>query len=726
MKKPFFVTFFALSFFAAFASPKIGEVKMHAGRPMFFIDNVPVLADIYALTHATGARWSWEEVPQRNIKQFYEIGFRIFQVDLWLQDIWYADRPDLDIDKARRQIRGVLDVAPKAAVIIRIHTNAPYWWNEANKNECTEFADGPVDETLKSGPPRNNEDFDVRRSLRASLASEKWRSESGARIAEFCERLSKTPEGDAVAGMHVAGGIYGEWHYWGFVNHDPDTGPAMTKYFRNWLRKKYGTDKALQKAWNNPNIAIDAATVPNVEERNAVQYGFFKDPKKERKVIDYFEAQQEVVAEDIEYFTGLVKNKWPRPLIVGVFYGYMHMTFNRQTTGGHLLVERILDCPTIDYLAAPQTYYKEARALGGSGHSRGIVESTLLHGKLWLDELDNGEQQKQAATDFVRYNTRFDPNYAPVLRRSALFPLMRGAGLWYYDFGIRESLGWWDDPRYLNAIREEKELFEKRKDIPYQSEADVLYVWSADNFYYLKPGRIPISSNVLDLSHEQALRSGTVGDHIYDFDLDKVNLDQYKAVVFMNNYVLTDRQKEFIRKKVARNNRTLIFNYLSGFTDGAELNLSFCEKLTGVKIESLKCTEPQRVYYENTEIRYAFNDIVDPAVSIVDPKAKPLAYLDGTKTVITAKREFPGYKVVFAALPINESNVFRDLFRDAGCHVYNESNDFTYCNTGLLMIHVKEGGKREIKLKNGKAIDLDLPDRSTTLMDAVTGKIILP
>lgn len=92
-----------------------------------------------------------------------------------------------------------------------------------------------------------------------------------------------------------------------------------------------------------------------------------------------------------------------RPLITGVFYGYLHMTCNRQSVGGHLLVERILDCPWIDYLAAPQTYYKFSRKLGGSGMPRGIVESAALHGKLWFDEMDNGELAGASAT--MRYVT---------------------------------------------------------------------------------------------------------------------------------------------------------------------------------------------------------------------------------------------------------------------------------------------------------------------------------
>lgn len=151
--------------------------------------------------------------------------------------------------------------------------------DEANRDQCTEYADGPIQEYYKPGPPHNNEDFSIMRSLRASLASQKWKQEAGEKLVEFCKKLSQTEEGDAIIGMHISGGIYGEWHYWGFVDHDPDTGKAMTAYFRNWLRNKYGTDKKLQQAWNSAQWTLETATVPGVEERTKTQFGQFKDPK---------------------------------------------------------------------------------------------------------------------------------------------------------------------------------------------------------------------------------------------------------------------------------------------------------------------------------------------------------------------------------------------------------------------------------------------------------------
>ena len=459
------------------------------GKPTLFVNDKPQVPLFYALTHAYGGRWSWEEVASRNLNNFAEAGVRLFQVDLYLEDIWLKGRDSLDMTKVRRQVRGVLDQCPDASVVIRLHVNAPFWWNEAHPDECTEYADGPIQTDLRSGAPYHNEQFDVDRPLWASMASERWKKQSGEKVVEFCQKLANTYEDQLVVGLHLSGGIYGEWHYWGFIDHDPDTGPAMTRYFRQWLRTKYKTDKALQMAWKTDQFTLATATVPGKADRLLTHDGAFKDPARDRRVIDYFTAQQQVMAEDIVYFCKLAKENWGRKLITGVFYGYLHMTFNRQTVGGHLFVEPILDSPYIDYLAAPQTYWGDSRKVGGSGNSRGLVESTLLHGKLWLDELDNGYLHKDHAPDPVHYQERYDSVFHAVQKRSTWLPLLRGAGLWYYDFGVQKGFGWWDNPRYLETVEQIKKLAEQRLLTPAQlTVANVLYVWSQATFYYANNG----------------------------------------------------------------------------------------------------------------------------------------------------------------------------------------------------------------------------------------------
>jgi len=416
-----------------------GTVKEYNNRPTIFINDQPASPQFYSLTHAYGARWSWEEVPSRNLKNFCMLGFRLFQVDLYFEDIWYKDNQKLDIDKAQRQVKGVLNVCPEAAIVIRIHINAPYWWNEKNRDECTEYADAPVDMRLY-GPPNDNENGDVEHPLRASLASLKWRKEASDKLVEFCQRLAVTEEGSSVIGLHISCGVYGEWHYGGFPEHDPDTGPAMISYFKNWLTKKYKTDTALQKAWNNRSISFQSVTVPGKIERDTTTNGVFRNPKLDQRVMDYYECQQYVVAEDIIHFSKLAKESWPRPLIIGVFYNYFFMTFSRQAAGGHLQHEMILNTPYIDYLSAPQSYWGGARKPGGSGQSRGLVESAILHKKLWLDEMD---QNSYKGGPFNAGFTTTREQDIGIIRRNLAQAITRGGSYWFYDFGPYRSSGWW-------------------------------------------------------------------------------------------------------------------------------------------------------------------------------------------------------------------------------------------------------------------------------------------
>jgi hypothetical protein len=723
--KKFFLIFLCFLFCKSFSQNlKWAEVKKFNGRPTIFINDKPETPAFYALTHAYGGRWSWEEVPSRNINNFCKIGIRLYQVDIWLEDIWKKNSKTLDINKAQKQIKGVLDQCPDANIIIRFHVNAPFWWNESHLDECTQFADGNIDTTLKAGPPFHNEEYDIKRALRASLASEKWKNESGQKLIEFCQLLQKTKEGNSVIGMHLAGGIYGEWHYWGFIDHDPDTGIAMTNYFRKWLKNKYKTSENLQRSWKTNEYTFENASVPNIEDRLKTQDGFFKDPKIEQRVIDYFTAQQEVVADDAEYFCKLVKTTWKRPIITGIFYGYLHMTFNRQTVGGHLFVKQILESKYIDYLSAPQTYWGESRSDGGSGNSRGLIESTLLHGKLWLDEIDNGYLHPKTDYDNIRYKARFDSTYANILKRCVSLPLMRGIGFWLYDFGLQVGFGWWDNPHYLKMIKEQKELFEKRLSVPYKSEADVLYVWSQDVFYYLKSTTLPITANVIDHSIEQALHSGTVGDHVYDFDLNLVNLDQYKAIVFMNVYKLTDIQRQYIQEKVAKNGRTLVWNYLTGYTNGEILDLKFVESLTKISLQKIDSSVIPIVKMNNGN-EYKFNGPIEPLFIVKEINCEPLAILKENSKIITVRKKMNDFTSVFCGVPMNGTNNFREIFRQAGCHIYNENNDFTYANSGLLMLHAKDTGDREITLKNGKKVKLVLKNSSTILLDSENGKIKL-
>jgi hypothetical protein len=57
--------------------------------------------------------------------------------------------------------------------------------------------------------------------------------------------------------------------------------------------------------------------------------------------------------------------------------------------------------------------------------------------------------------------------------------------------------------------------------------------------------------------------------------------------------------------------------------------------------------------------------------------------------------------------------------------VVNDHDDATSIGDGLLMVHTLAGGRRRLRLPGGPEVAIDLPPRSTTVLDAATGAVLL-
>ncbi|WP_092456000.1 alpha-amylase family protein [Thermoflavifilum thermophilum] len=542
------------------AQPLSAKVSMFQGKPAIWINGHPVYPMIYALPDVPGGRWTWYEIPRHTIQSFCEQGVRIFQVDVFFDHLWKKDGT-FSIDTLKRQIRGVLSVCPRAAIMLRFHVNAPKWWIAEHPLENTLYADIKPQPDYNWGMQRIIED-DVEAPTRFSLASETWKKEAGNKLKQMLHLLANTPEGNALIGIQIACGIYGEWHYWGFINHEPDTSMSMKRYFQNWLRNKYHDVENLRSAWHDPNIDFDLATVPGLYERKHTTAGIFRNPQLERKVIDYYEAQHDVVADDILYFCKIVKENWPRPIITGAFYGYFFAVFGREAAGGHLAVERVLSSPYIDFLAGPRTYYPNAEAAGDPYRSRSLILSCLLHHKLWLDEMDDQPHLLSWKDSVYMQSVR---EATATTLRNISFTLTKGMGFWFYDFGpsgfnggprlINHGVtGWWDDPYLMKLIGNFKKFADQQYQKSYHSDADVLLVFDTRTFYYIGSDKkqtflTHFADNWLPLA---VFRSGAVHDAIHIDDLPLLDLTPYKVVIFVNTFVLNDKQKQFIRDYVEK------------------------------------------------------------------------------------------------------------------------------------------------------------------------------
>lgn len=666
-------------------------------------------------------------MPQHNLRLFADLGFRLFQVDLFLEHVW--PEPDrFDMALARQQIRGVLEASPEAAVFLRLHVNAPRWWAKAHPDEWVAYADVPVHTEDEAGFHRIIE-YDNGPVSRVSLASRSWLQETSEKVAQFCRELAATDEGGALAGIHLACGVYGEWHYWGFFQNEPDTGAAMKKHFRQWLRRRYGNDRKLQEAWGDPQVTLENAEVPGYEARARTRAGVFRFPQAERPVIDYFRCQHELVAENILHFCRIVKENWPRPIVTGTFYGYFFPMFGREAAGGHLELVRILESPWVDYLSGPQCYFPFSLEPGGAFRSRSLLESCRVHGKLWLDEMD---QKPDLIWDPLIPGYRGSAELScSLLRRNLAATLTRGHGLWLYDFGVGfANAGWWDHPILAEEIGRLHELFASRLHEEYRSEADVLVVYDTEPFYYTAstPKSDPVSRALVDETTLAVYLSGVACDQIHLSSLPRLDLSRYRVVIFANTFVLQRAQREFLRNRVASEGRHALFFFAPGYCDGQCLDEAYVSEVTGIPVRQIGKQEAPEIavtYPEWTGERIRLETpCLEPAFAAVDPEVEILGtWRDGADAAFVRKVSEDGVRW-WCALPITSPALMRKLLREAGAHIYGEMGDVFYSGQGLVCVHSKEGGSRPVRLRSGRSVLVELPRGGTAVLDASSGRVL--
>ncbi|HEY5916963.1 MAG TPA: hypothetical protein VIU13_06155, partial [Chryseolinea sp.] len=698
---------------------------------------VPEYPMFYSLTDVPGGRWSWEEVPRYNLKSFCEIGVKLIQVDIAFDHIWREDGT-IVIDTVQKQLKGVLDVCPQAAIFIRFHVNPPKWWQKKFPEENTVYADTQPMPDIDWGIQRIIED-DEENPTRHSLASRKWLDESTQKLVDFLQKLNQLPEGKALAGIQVAGGVYGEWHYWGFIENEPDMSIHMQQYFRRWLSQKYKTNQSLQKAWGNKTITIETAEVPTLAQRKQTHEGVFRDPTLERNVIDYYEAQHDVIVDDIIHFCEVVKKNWPRPIVTGAFYGYFYAVFGREAAGGHLQLQRLLKSPHIDYLSAPGTYYPSAVEMGDPYRSRSLINSVTLHGKLWLDEMD--QQPPLVPLKDPAYQQSLEKSIAQV-RRNVLFTFSKGQGLWFYDFGSagfnggprlkdHGTWGWWDEPTLRRDIQALKVELDKRFKESSTHDADVLLVHDTKSFYYIGSSRehSGIAHRANNWLPAGIFKSGVVHDVIHLDDLDKVDLDSYKAVVFVNTFVMNADQRKLISKVVAKNNRHLIWVYAPAYCDEKKLNVSFIQEVTGMKLTKVTTDDPVSIRLDSaivktSPISMGKTTVTTPLFVVNDEDAAPFAWMNDSSIGLASKKLAQSTSW-FMTLPLDNTDLWRHIFTKAGAHLFTDKQAIIYSGHGTITVHTKDGGPIVLRLRNGKSVNLEMRSNSTWLIDSETGEVLL-
>ena len=388
---------------------------------------------------------------------------------------WYEPDGTYDWSRLDTLCDAILEENPDALLIPRLAVYAPGWWLKQHPNAKMEWI---------GRDPKQGSDVDW---LRESVASPEYRQEACKVLATVIQHL-EDKYGDHMLGYHPAGQNTDEWfmpNTWlrGYASYAADDLTA----WRGWLKQKYGTDQALQQAWDDAAVTLETAEIPGLELRGeAAKHPALNAPELGRRfvpIIDHNHYLQEQMTDTIRLLAKTVKETTHGRKLCLFFYGYV-FEFGSVSKGpaasAHYNLRALLECPDIDILSSPMSYFD--RQPGGAGSCMTAAESILQAGKLYVFEDDTRTYLGMGSTFPGGKDGADTPEQTRnLLLRNVGECIVRNIGSWWMDLG---ASGWFNDPTFWTVYDELKpvaEYFTKHPTL-YQPEVglflDEASVWN--------------------------------------------------------------------------------------------------------------------------------------------------------------------------------------------------------------------------------------------------------
>lgn len=350
-----------------------------------------------------------------------------------------------------------------------------------------------------------------------------------------------------------------------------------------WYDRSKGSDSAdRREAWRKYQLEKgkeDPVDIPPISVReHASHENLIRDPKIDGIAIDYWHFCNESIANTIIRFAKVVREIVGNKAEIGAFYGYI--IDNNALQCGHLAYEKVADCPDIDFLISPGTYFD--RMIGGGSGFLIPNGTAAVRRKKLFHECDQRTDTSNPYIDSYRHfhfqHWENEEETIAGIKREAALGIIKRTHLWWFDM--------WGDfyqgERVMKTLGKVRQLWNELTSCEAVDSSEVCLILDPDSQYYFaadfKGGSefnsIPrIRLSRLGASHE-----------IYSFnDIPKIkDFDKYKLVIFPSLLELTPEKREILDSYVFKNSRSVLWLYAPGIITDGSLDVRNCEKLTGI------------------------------------------------------------------------------------------------------------------------------------------------
>lgn len=583
---------------------------------------------------------------------------------------WDYLRPDgtYDWSVLDRRAKLLMEDDPKAFLMISIRF-VYQRWAESHPEEKIVYGGVPID-------PKSTDEW-AGAPTRPSSASKPFRAAVFRDLAALAEHVRQASWGERMILVRPCYGVATEWFSYGTVAH-PDRSRPMLRHFREFLRREYGSDAALQKAWKDPLATIGGVTIPTAEE--CVTGPMFIDVEKNRRTVDFNRAMADAMADLLIAVGNEIKRLLPGR-IVGVYYGYVLNGWPGNSA--NFLLDRVMASGAVDFFSDPPDYGDFVRHPGGDFGHKTIASTLRRYGKWAVLEDDT---RFHFMTNWTRpgwcmANSRED---RVIVRRNILNTFFDREGYQVCDpnAGRLHRRHSFDDPVVLAAQKETFTIINSIRELPSDSGADMAFVVNyRDKFFCdsqcyrdAKGTSNPNWRRWWNLNRALPYRFHRTGAAFDLMTVDDLLASgkRYAKLVFMNGYALTPGQREGLKRLTRWPETTSVWFLAPGsITDDGFSDESMSD-LTGLRLVGAGA---------------------DPAVRSVDPDARELPFAKGWEKSLAK-----GAKVVFLKDVPNAQEPVTALVDWIGEHRYASGDVYVRRHGDYLMLHVGKPGRYMLSL----------------------------
>ena len=666
----------------------VAEVKTVNGTPRLFIDGKEVPATLASINMN-----STEEGIQtalRTIDKASKAGVHLFNIAIDVAGVRYVS---MYVDKLYKLMKRVYDVDPEAKVILRFTVN--------NTPNYVNVSDAALAQ-INGGSIGCNY---------CSLASDIWL----AGAVKMASNLAKVVMGDdfirkMVVGYQPAAGDAGEWfgpEYW---NGGMDTSSENLKAYRNWLKKTYKSNQALQEAWGNSEVTLATAQLPDYMDLPGMlgSYSttgeYLMVSKENQHFVDYLTYTNERRAEVLDAIGAAIKQETGGKSLVVTLYSYHTEVYNPSSNsfGARFL----LKSKNVDVLAGPVSY--NDRNENGIGASMAFMSAVAAAGKIWIDEGDyrttfrtaDGINPSGGGQDGVGDSIPFiktDAGVYEVLKRQQGKQMVFSTGTWYFDLVER---GWYDNQQFWNIAGELNQLQLNYGKFRKGYKFDVAIVM--DEGAMALSGDGTQNQRLLAETREVIYRSGLSFGYFLIDDVLEGRVDA-KLYVMLNPWDISSDEATKLKKVLHQKGKTTLWMVGAGDTDAAVF-----KDLTGM---TFKIQQDKK--YSNTIETTTGSSLsgvgacplytVEEAAGVTvlgrysSLSGKPVGY------AMTAK---DGWNSIFLGNTALTLEVLHHAAKLAGANFFvnntsSMSGDVVYANDSMAVLYATTAGSRTVTFPKG-------------------------